>query len=40
METIFQKMKKQFEKVSFIKQSIANGMTLEQAIAEYKNQNQ
>lgn len=35
---IFQKLKKQLEKISFIKEAIANGMTLEQAIEEYKNQ--
>lgn len=40
METIFQKFLHQLEKISFIKQAIASGMTLEQAIEEYKNQNQ
>jgi hypothetical protein len=34
--TLVQKMKKIFEKVSFIKNSIENGMTIEQAIEAYK----
>lgn len=37
--SIFQKLKEQLEKISFIKQAIASGMTLEQAIEGYENQN-
>lgn len=41
METdIFQQLNEAFVKINFIKQSIASGMTIEQAIEEYKNQNQ
>ena len=37
--TIIEKMRKTFQKIGFIKQAIASGMTLEQAIQAYKNQN-
>ena len=37
---IFQKLKEALVKINFLKQSIASGMTLEQAIEEYKNENQ
>ena len=35
--TLFEKMKKTFQKIGFIKQAIENGMTLEQAVEAYKN---
>ena len=34
--TLFEKMKKTFQKIASIKQSIKSGMTLEQAIEAYK----
>jgi|DEB0MinimDraft_6_1074348.scaffolds.fasta_scaffold900934_2 hypothetical protein len=34
--TLFEKMKKTFQKIGFIKKSIESGMTLEQAIEAYK----
>jgi hypothetical protein len=37
--TLFEKMKKTFQKLGFIKQAISNGMTLEQALEAYHNQN-
>jgi len=36
---IFEQMKKAFQKIGFIKQAISNGMTLEQALEAYRNQN-
>ena len=37
--TIIEKMQKTFQRIAFIKQAIASGMTLEQAIQASKNQN-
>jgi len=36
--TLFEKMKKTFQKIGFIKQAIESGMTLEQAIEAYHSQ--
>ena len=37
--TLIEKIRKTFQKIAFIKQAIASGMTLEQAIQASKNQN-
>jgi exonuclease VII small subunit len=37
--TIFEKMKKTFQKIAWIKKAIEGGMTLEQAIKAYKKMN-